>query len=65
MREAIALCEEISERKQDWSYLEDNRVDDHICWISDVRKFQQHDPGWKFRYGIRDILTEIYQACRA
>jgi len=65
MREAIAMCEEISGRKLEWSYLEDNRIGDHIWWISDVRKFQGHYPDWKFRYGIRDILAEIYQACRA
>jgi CDP-paratose 2-epimerase len=65
MREAIAMCEEISGRKLHWTYLEDNRIGDHIWWISDVRKFQSHYPEWKFRYGIREILEEIYQACRA
>jgi CDP-paratose 2-epimerase len=65
MREAIAMCEEISGRKLQWTYLEDNRIGDHIWWISDVRKFQSHYPEWKFRYGIREILEEIYQACRA
>jgi CDP-paratose 2-epimerase len=65
MREAIAMCEEISGRKLHWTYLEDNRIGDHIWWISDVRKFQSHYPEWKFRYGIREILEEIYQACRS
>jgi len=27
-----------------WSYVEDNRVGDHIWWISDVRRFQSHYP---------------------
>lgn len=62
MREAIQLCEEISGRKLTWSYEEDNRIGDHIWWISDVRKFQQHYPGWKFRYGLREILDEIHEA---
>jgi CDP-paratose 2-epimerase len=35
--EAIDLYEEIS-----------GRAGDHICWISDVRKFQEHYPGLKF-----------------
>jgi CDP-paratose 2-epimerase len=65
MREAIAMCEEISGQKLEWTYLEDNRIGDHIWWISDVRKFQSHYPEWKFRYGIRDILEEIHRACRA
>ncbi|MFN2542468.1 MAG: NAD-dependent epimerase/dehydratase family protein [Chthoniobacterales bacterium] len=58
--EAIDLCEEISGRKLNWSYEETNRIGDHIWWISDVRKFQQHYPAWKFRYGLREILEEIH-----
>jgi CDP-paratose 2-epimerase len=57
--EAIALCEEISGRKLSWKYVEDNRVGDHIWWISDVRKFRERYPEWKFRYGLREILEEI------
>ena len=52
--EAIKLCEEISGRELTWKYEEDNRIGDHIWWISDVRKFQEHYPDWKFRYGLRE-----------
>ncbi|MEO7318683.1 MAG: NAD-dependent epimerase/dehydratase family protein, partial [Chthoniobacteraceae bacterium] len=45
MLEAIEVCEELSGRKLDWSYVEDNRIGDHIWWISDVAKFQSHFPG--------------------
>jgi CDP-paratose 2-epimerase len=62
MREAIQLCEEISGRKLTWEYVEDNRIGDHIWWISDVRRFQEHYPEWKFRYGLREILDEIHEA---
>jgi CDP-paratose 2-epimerase len=62
MLEAIELCEEISGRKLSWSYEEDNRIGDHIWWISDVRKFREHYPQWEFRYGLREILEEIHQA---
>ena len=64
MLEAIALCEEISGRKLKWEYEEANRIGDHIWWISDVRKFQSDYPKWKFRYGLRDILEEIYRAVK-
>jgi CDP-paratose 2-epimerase len=64
MLEAIALCEEISGRKLNWNYVEDNRIGDHIWWISDVRKFQSHYPAWHYRYDLRGILTEIHEACR-
>jgi CDP-paratose 2-epimerase len=60
--EAIDLCEEISGRKLKWQYEEKNRIGDHVWWISDVRKFQQHYPGWKFCYGLREIADEIFRA---
>jgi len=65
MLEAINLCEEISGKRLTWKYEEDNRIGDHIWWISDVRKFQAHYPDWKFRYGLREILEEIYDAVKA
>lgn len=60
MLEAIELCEGIAGKKLSFSYSEDNRVGDHIWWISDVRKFQNHYPAWNYRYNIKNILTEIY-----
>ncbi|HOZ45034.1 MAG TPA: NAD-dependent epimerase/dehydratase family protein [Candidatus Hydrogenedentes bacterium] len=61
MMEAIALCEEIAGKKMNTAYVEDNRIGDHIWWISDVRKFQSHYPGWAYTYDIRRILEEIYE----
>lgn len=63
MLEAIALCEQISGKKLNWTYIHDSRIGDHIWWISDVRKFQKHYPNWKYKYGIEEILEEIYCAC--
>jgi CDP-paratose 2-epimerase len=60
--EAIEMCQEISGRKLKWRYEKTNRIGDHIWWISDVQKFQRHYPGWKFRYGLRDILEDIHGA---
>ncbi len=63
MLEAIRLCEEISGRKLQWTYVEDNRIGDHIWYVSDVRKFQEHYPNWKYQYDLRATLEEIYRAC--
>ncbi len=60
MLEAIQECEAIAEKKLNWSYVDDNRIGDHIWWISDVQKFKQHYPDWNLTYGITDILKEIY-----
>jgi CDP-paratose 2-epimerase len=61
MLEAIKICEQIAEKKLNWTYLESNRIGDHIWWISDVRKFKNHYPDWNFTYGIQDILEEIFK----
>jgi len=63
MLEAIEICEDLSGRKLAWTYIEDNRIGDHIWWISDVSKFQRDFPAWQYRYGIREILQEIHDAC--
>ncbi len=63
MLEAIDLCQEISGRQLDWTYVEDNRIGDHIWWVSDVRRFQSHYPTWTYRYSLRGILEEIHAAC--
>ena len=62
MLEAIALCEEISGKKLNWTYVEDNRIGDHIWWVSNVRKFQKHYPDWKYQFDLKAILQQIHQA---
>ena len=64
MLQAIDLCEEISGKKLSWTYVEDNRIGDHIWWISDVAKFQSHYPNWQYKYGIDGMLREIHEAVR-
>ena len=60
MLEAIQACEKIADKKLNWNYVESNRIGDHIWWISDLTKFQNHYPLWKLTYGIQDILEEIF-----
>ncbi|HTC94568.1 MAG TPA: NAD-dependent epimerase/dehydratase family protein [Terriglobales bacterium] len=62
MQEAITLCEDIAGRKLKYSYTDDNRSGDHIWYISDVRKFQSHYPEWKYKYDMRGILLDIFEA---
>jgi len=59
MLEAIAICEELSGKKLDYSYTDDNRSGDHIWYISDVRKFQSHYPNWYYKYDLKKILEDI------
>ena len=63
--EAISVCEEITGRKLDWTYSDENRIGDHIWYISDVSKFEKHYPNWKLQYNVPRILQEIYEANQA
>ena len=62
MLEAIDICEELTGRKMVWAYADENRIGDHMWWISDVRKFKKHYPDWDYQYGLKDIMKEIYEA---
>ncbi|MFP4486900.1 MAG: hypothetical protein ACLFOC_08040, partial [Campylobacterales bacterium] len=65
MKEAVKMCEEIVGKKMNYSYSEDNRIGDHIWYISDVSKFQRHYPGWKFKYSINDILGQLFDGIQS
>lgn len=62
MKEAIAVCEKITGKPMNYSYTEDNRIGDHIWYISDVRKFKNDYPSWDYRYNLEDILTQIHDS---
>jgi len=60
--EAISISQEITGRELIWNYSQDNRIGDHIWWISDMSAFQRDYPTWKHQYNISAILQEIYEA---
>jgi CDP-paratose 2-epimerase len=61
MLEAIRMIYEISACKLHYTLTDHARSGDHIWYISDVRKFQQHYPGWQYHYDIETILRELIQ----
>lgn len=61
MLEAIDICQEISGKKLNWSYEEQNRSGDHIWWISDISRFRKDFPKWEFTYDIKRILVEMHE----
>jgi CDP-paratose 2-epimerase len=64
MLQAIDACERISGLKLSWTYVDDNRIGDHIWWISDVGRFQRHYPEWRYEYDLEALLSEIHEAVR-
>jgi CDP-paratose 2-epimerase len=62
MLEAIEICERISGKKLNYSYSEQNRVGDHIWWISDISAFERDYPNYKLEYDIEATLQDIHDA---
>jgi CDP-paratose 2-epimerase len=61
MLEAIEVCERISGRELRWELSDEARIGDHRWWVSDVSDFAADYPDWQPRYGIDDILREMYE----
>ena len=62
MLEAIDMCQELSGRRLEVTYLDDNRSGDHVWWISDLGKFKLHFPDWSYKYTLREILQESFES---
>jgi len=62
MLEAIARLEELTDRPLDWTYVDEARQGDHVCYISDVRSFRADYPGWAPEVSLDDILSELATA---
>jgi CDP-paratose 2-epimerase len=65
MLEAIAMAEALTGRPMNFTYAEDNRIGDHIWWISDVSKFQALYPDWRYRYDIKSLMADIHAGVTA
>lgn len=60
--EAIDMCQEVAGKELDWTYVEENRIGDHIWWIGSNERFEDDYPDWKLRYDVPAILTEIHES---
>ncbi len=64
MLEAIWRIEALTDRKINWTYSEQARKGDHVCYISDVSKLKNHYPGWSVTRNLDSILKEMLVAER-
>lgn len=59
--EAFELIEGISGKKMKYTYTEENRKGDHICYISNLAKIQSHYPDWMIENSLEDIFVGIHR----
>jgi CDP-paratose 2-epimerase len=57
--EAFKMAEACTGKKQVYTYVDQARSGDHICYYSDLSKMRQHYPEWKLEYDLPNIFQEI------
>jgi CDP-paratose 2-epimerase len=57
--EAVARFEELIGKTLAYEYIDQNRVGDHICYISDLRRLKADYPAWGLSRSLDDILCEL------
>jgi CDP-paratose 2-epimerase len=57
--EAFRMAEEVTGRPMNWRYVDENRIGDHICYYSDLRKMKAHYPAWDITRPLPAIFQEI------
>lgn len=55
------ICERTG-REIEHTYEPTPRVGDHICYITNLSKFEEHYPGWSLSRSLDDILDEMVAA---
>ena len=60
--EAFKMVESISGIPQEFSYDDNARIGDHICYYSDLRKIQEHYPRWGISVPLDLCLTEMVES---
>lgn len=60
--EAFDIISKISVKPMKYKYDETNRIGDHICYYSDLRKMKEHYPNWDITKSLQTTFEEIYQA---
>lgn len=61
MIEAIDLCQSITGKNLNATYSDQNRIGDHIWWVSDISTFQADYPDYRLTYNIEATLSEIHE----
>ena len=62
--EAFKIAEKFSGQEQRYTYVEENRAGDHICYYSDLRKMRAHYPAWDLTKSLEETIGEIVAAWR-
>ena len=57
--ECVKMIEDRTGKKPVLTYSEQNRIGDHICYYSDLKKLRSHYPDWDLSYSLDDIVDQM------
>jgi CDP-paratose 2-epimerase len=60
--EAFKLAGRYTGKEQIFKYVDENRIGDHICYYSDLRKMRAHFPSWDITKSLEQTIHEIVEA---
>lgn len=60
--EAFSMTEKYTNKKMNYVYSETNRIGDHICYYSDLRKMREHYPNWDITISLENTIMQIVDA---
>jgi len=60
--EAFKIAESFSGKEQHFTYLDENRIGDHICYYSDLRKMLAHYPQWDISISLTETIRQIVES---
>ncbi len=60
--EAFKTTEKFTGKAQNFTYVETNRIGDHICYYSDLRKMRAHYPDWDITISLEETIRQIVES---
>lgn len=60
--EAFEIVESFTGKKQVCNYIDQNRIGDHVCYYSDLRKMKAHYPNWDITKSLNQTIGEIVES---
>ena len=60
--EAFKLAEKYSGKVMNYTYLDGNRIGDHICYYSDLTKMRTDYPQWDITISLEETISQIVES---
>jgi len=63
--EAFGIAEKFTGKAQKYIYVDENRIGDHICYYSDLRKMKTHYQNWDITQSLEETMRQIVEAWKS